>query len=125
MVRKRICRVCRPALAHSRAGLMRGAASIVAGIRNASLRLSGHYLVVVQSAEFEAEIAAHRVDIQALRVEARRLESRGGDVSEPGVTIPAGWLPTVAEALGDAIDCYEQDDAGERAADQPSKASGF
>ncbi|HEY5194545.1 MAG TPA: hypothetical protein VIJ39_11830 [Solirubrobacteraceae bacterium] len=73
-----------------------------------------------QSAEFEAAIMARRIDIHAFCAEARRLEeSRGGDGSELGVgiTIPWGWLPSLAEGLDSVIRKWEREDADERPAD--------
>lgn len=63
------------------------------------------------SAEFEAAIMARRVDILALRAEARRLVGEGEDVWKSGITIPAGWLPAMAEGLDRVIYNCEQDAA--------------
>jgi hypothetical protein len=64
----------------------------------------------MESAEFEAEIMAHRVDIHALCVEARRVEGEGGDVWELGATIPSGWLSAMAQGLDYVMDRWRYED---------------
>jgi hypothetical protein len=81
-----------------------------------SFRLGYHNLVI--NAEFEAAIVARRIDIQALCAEARRLESQSGNTSELFVTIPAGWLPALAEGLDLVIYNCEQDKIDERTSGQ-------
>lgn len=73
--------------------------STLLGRSPAFASLCRHYWWMVQSAEFEAEVMARRVDIHALRAEAQRLEGEGQDVWELGVTIPSGWLSALAEGL--------------------------
>jgi hypothetical protein len=77
---------------------------------------------VLLTAEFEAAIVERRVDIQALRVETRRLANHGGEVSQAlAVTIPAGWLPAVTQGLDQLIYNWEHEAADERASGELSE----
>lgn len=51
---------------------------------------------------------ARRVDIQALRAEARRLEGEGQNVWELGVRIPSGWLSALAQGLDYVMDGWQE-----------------
>lgn len=91
-------------------------ASVVVVDGLVATRCSGWSVIIKgmsQSAEFEAAIMARRVDIQALRAEARRLESEGEDVWELGITIPAGWLPALAQGLDHVMHKWENEEADE------------
>jgi hypothetical protein len=80
---------------------------------------------MVQSTEFEAAIMARRVDIQALRAEARRVASEGQDVWKLGITIPAGWLPALARGLDHVVHRWQDKEAEERADGSASEEAGF
>lgn len=62
----------------------------------------------VLSAELEAEVAARRASIRALRTEARRIENEpSGEIQH--VTIPAAWVPELREVLEYVVECPGDD----------------
>ncbi|HXQ00025.1 MAG TPA: hypothetical protein VN845_08165 [Solirubrobacteraceae bacterium] len=78
---------------------------------------------MAQSAELEAAIMARRVEIHALRAEARRVEesqAEGNSGLVTGITVPSGWLAALVHGLAFLIRKWELEEAEERAAGNTS-----